>query len=154
VFSRALRNNGWGFPTPSPTSTPLPYTVDPRPQPTVAEPERGTQEGGASAGRGGARRECVFVDEHTCIGCYNCAMIARNTFYMEDAHGRARAFQQKGDSDDVVDEAIAACPVDCIHRVRCRAEWCVGVCGARGERARGEGGRREGGGGRKERVCA
>jgi ferredoxin len=24
-------------------------------------------------------RDCVFVDEHTCIGCYNCAMIARNT---------------------------------------------------------------------------
>ena len=31
-------------------------------------------------GRTGAVvRDCVFVDEHTCIGCYNCAMIARNT---------------------------------------------------------------------------
>ena len=46
--------------------------------------------GQSKAGAGDARvqgegrtdavvRDCVFVDEHTCIGCYNCAMIARNT---------------------------------------------------------------------------
>ena len=32
-------------------------------------------------------------------------------------HGRARVFNQKGDSDDVIQEAIASCPVDCIHDV-------------------------------------
>ena len=26
----------------------------------------------------------VFVDEHACIGCTNCANIAQNTFLMED----------------------------------------------------------------------
>ena len=40
-------------------------------------------------------RAFTFVDEHQCIGCYNCAMIARNTFLIEDTHGRARVFQQK-----------------------------------------------------------
>lgn len=40
-------------------------------------------------------RSLTFVDEHQCIGCYNCAMIARNTFFMEDEHGRARVFRQK-----------------------------------------------------------
>jgi NAD-dependent dihydropyrimidine dehydrogenase PreA subunit len=27
------------------------------------------------------RSQMVYVDEHTCIGCTNCAMIASNTFY-------------------------------------------------------------------------
>lgn len=62
-------------------------------------------------------RALTFVDEHACIGCYNCAMIARNTFLMEDLHGRARVFQQQGDSDEVIEEAILSCPVDCIHAV-------------------------------------
>eukprot|EP00802_Teleaulax_amphioxeia_P010983 Tamp_11013.p1 GENE.Tamp_11013~~Tamp_11013.p1 ORF type:complete len:549 (-),score=91.59 Tamp_11013:322-1893(-) len=62
-------------------------------------------------------RQCLFVDEHTCIGCYNCAMIARNSFLMEPEHGRARVYQQKGDTDEVLQEAIETCPVDCIHSV-------------------------------------
>lgn len=40
----------------------------------------------------------VYVDEATCIGCTNCATIARNTFYMHDEHGRARAFRQGADA--------------------------------------------------------
>ena len=59
----------------------------------------------------------VYVDEGNCIGCTNCAMIARNTFYMDNEHGRARAFRQGGDSDDVINEAISSCPVDCIWYV-------------------------------------
>jgi NAD-dependent dihydropyrimidine dehydrogenase PreA subunit len=36
------------------------------------------------------RQQMVYVDEHTCIGCTNCAMIAQSTFFMDDEHGRAR----------------------------------------------------------------
>ena len=57
----------------------------------------------------------VFVDEVTCIGCTSCATIAPLTFLMEDAFGRARSFNQEGDDDETVAEAIATCPVDCIH---------------------------------------
>ena len=32
----------------------------------------------------------TYVDETTCIGCKNCALVARSTFYMEDDLGRAR----------------------------------------------------------------
>lgn len=39
------------------------------------------------------RAQMVYVDEHTCIGCTNCAMIAQSTFYMNPEHGRARVFQ-------------------------------------------------------------
>ena len=42
------------------------------------------------------RSQHVYVDEHACIGCTNCAMIAQSTFFMHDEHGRARVFQQWG----------------------------------------------------------
>jgi ferredoxin len=59
----------------------------------------------------------VYVDESNCIGCTNCATIARNTFYMNDEHGRARAFRQGADSEEIIDEAVSTCPVDCIWYV-------------------------------------
>lgn len=59
----------------------------------------------------------VYVDEPCCIGCTYCASIARSTFFMEDDHGRARVYNQGGDSLEVIDEAIDSCPVNCIHFV-------------------------------------
>lgn len=63
------------------------------------------------------RQQMVYVDEHTCIGCTNCAMVAQSTFFMNDEHGRARVFQQWGDDDETIQVAIETCPVDCIHYV-------------------------------------
>ncbi|NEP50876.1 ferredoxin [Moorena sp. SIO3A2] len=63
------------------------------------------------------RQKGVYVDEITCIGCKHCAHVARNTFYMEADHGRSRVFRQDGDPEDVIQEAIDTCPVDCIHWV-------------------------------------
>ena len=63
------------------------------------------------------RTQMVYVDEHTCIGCTNCAMIAQSTFFMNDEHGRARVFQQWGDDEETIQIAIETCPVDCIHYV-------------------------------------
>lgn len=63
------------------------------------------------------RQKGVYVDELTCIGCRHCAHVARNTFYIEPEYGRARAIRQDGDSDDVIQEAMDTCPVDCIHWV-------------------------------------
>lgn len=59
----------------------------------------------------------VYVDEHSCIGCTNCACIAKSTFMMEEEHGRARVFLQNGDAAEIIEEAIDTCPVDCIHYV-------------------------------------
>ena len=36
-----------------------------------------------------------YVDEIECIGCMYCAQIARNTFFIEDDAGRARAFARQ-----------------------------------------------------------
>lgn len=67
---------------------------------------------------GGAyRQRGVYVDEATCIGCRHCALVARNTFFIEEGYGRSRVFRQDGDAEDVVQEAIDTCPVDCIHWV-------------------------------------
>ena len=36
---------------------------------------------------------------------------------MEDQHGRARSFNQEGDDEETIREAIGTCPVSCIHFV-------------------------------------
>lgn len=63
------------------------------------------------------RQRGVYVDEITCVGCRNCSHVASNTFFMEPEYGRARAMRQDGDSEDLIQEAIDTCPVDCIHWV-------------------------------------
>ncbi len=66
---------------------------------------------------GMVRQKGVYVDEITCIGCLHCAHVARNTFYIEPDYGRSRVIRQDGDSDELIQEAIETCPVDCIHWV-------------------------------------
>ncbi|MDJ0620998.1 MAG: ferredoxin [Calothrix sp. MO_192.B10] len=63
------------------------------------------------------RQTGVYVDEITCIGCKHCAHVARNTFYIEPDYGRSRVVRQDGDPEEVIQEAIDTCPVDCIHWV-------------------------------------
>ncbi len=63
------------------------------------------------------RQKGVYVDEITCIGCKHCAFVARNTFYIEPDYGRSRVMRQDGDSEEIIQEAIDTCPVDCIHWV-------------------------------------
>jgi ferredoxin len=75
------------------------------PQRSGLEPELG----------GAIRQKGVYVDEITCIGCKHCAHVARNTFYIEPDYGRSRVVRQDGDSEDVIQEAMDTCPVDCIH---------------------------------------
>ncbi|MGL5033519.1 MAG: ferredoxin [Microcystaceae cyanobacterium] len=67
---------------------------------------------------GGLEREKgVYVDEMTCIGCKHCAHVAPNTFFIEPSYGRSRVFNQDGDQEAILQEAMDTCPVDCIHWV-------------------------------------
>ncbi|MDJ0602058.1 MAG: ferredoxin [Crocosphaera sp.] len=77
------------------------------PERTGFEPELGGQ----------LRQKGVYVDEITCIGCKHCAHVAPNTFYIESDYGRSRVYNQDGDEEDTIQEAIDTCPVDCIHWV-------------------------------------
>ena len=63
---------------------------------------------------GELRQNAVFVDETVCIGCGHCAYTARSTFFLEEDYGRARVIAQDGDQEELVQEAIDTCPVDCI----------------------------------------
>jgi ferredoxin len=74
------------------------------PQKTGFEPELG----------GELRQKGAYVDESTCIGCKHCAHTAPNTFYIEQEYGRARVMRQDADPDDLIQEAMDTCPVDCI----------------------------------------
>jgi ferredoxin len=94
------------------------------PQRNGAEPELGgalraiAERSGLEPELGGVyRQRGVYVDEVTCIGCRHCALVARNTFFIEDGYGRSRVFRQDGDAEEIVQEAIDTCPVDCIHWV-------------------------------------
>lgn len=96
----------------------------PTPERSGLEPELGgifrdaPERSGFEPELGGAlRQKGVYVDEITCIGCKHCAHVARNTFYIEPDYGRSRVVRQDGDSEDVIQEAIDTCPVDCIHWV-------------------------------------
>ncbi len=64
---------------------------------------------------GDVRQKGVYVDEVTCIGCKNCVHVASNTFYIENEYGRSRVYNQDGDTEEMIQEAIDTCPVDCIH---------------------------------------
>ncbi|MGK7894714.1 MAG: ferredoxin [Xenococcus sp. (in: cyanobacteria)] len=77
------------------------------PERTGFEPELG----------GVLRQKGAYVDETTCIGCKHCAHTATNTFYIEPDYGRARVFNQDGDPEDLIEEAMDTCPVNCIHWV-------------------------------------
>ncbi len=66
---------------------------------------------------GELRQKGVYVDEVTCIGCKHCAHVAPNTFYIESDYGRSRVYNQDGDEEDTIQEAMDTCPVDCIHWV-------------------------------------
>jgi ferredoxin len=63
------------------------------------------------------RQKGVYVDEIICIGCKYCAQVAHNTFYIEPDYGRSRVVRQDGDSEEIIQEAIDTCPVNCIQWV-------------------------------------
>lgn len=64
-----------------------------------------------------SEERAVFVDEVKCVGCLKCALLAEKTFAIESVHGRARVVGQWADPEDKIQEAIGACPVDCISVV-------------------------------------
>ena len=61
-----------------------------------------------------SEERAVFVDEVKCVGCLKCALFAGKTFAIESVYGRARVVAQWADPEYKIQEAIGACPVDCI----------------------------------------
>jgi ferredoxin len=80
----------------------------------VLEPDISDHSGFEPELGGELRQNAIFVDETVCIGCGHCAYTASSTFFLEQEYGRARVIAQDGDEEDLVQEAIDTCPVDCI----------------------------------------
>lgn len=52
----------------------------------------------------------ITVDEQKCIGCSLCVSIASKTFKMNNNY-KSIVIENPTDKEDVIDEAIASCPV-------------------------------------------
>jgi ferredoxin len=57
----------------------------------------------------------VFIDEEECIGCGTCEEICPEVFKLNEETDKAEVIDQKGAPEDKIEEAIEACPVECIH---------------------------------------
>lgn len=55
-----------------------------------------------------------FVDHDICISCELCVSVAPEVFRMNDDNV-AEVFDPLGASEEMIQEAIDSCPVNCIH---------------------------------------
>lgn len=62
-------------------------------------------------------QQFLYVNTFNCIACRNCLDVAPKTFTWDNFTGRAKVFQQWGDSEEYCDYSVMSCPVDCIHWV-------------------------------------
>mmetsp|Transcript_120656 Transcript_120656/g.235008 ORF Transcript_120656/g.235008 Transcript_120656/m.235008 type:complete len:388 (+) Transcript_120656:36-1199(+) len=59
----------------------------------------------------------VYVNPFNCIACRNCLDVSPKTFGWDNFTGRAKVFNQWGESEEYISCSVQSCPVDCIHWV-------------------------------------
>ena len=57
----------------------------------------------------------VYIDEEECIGCGSCEEICPEVFRLNEDTDKAEVIKPEGGPEDLVEEAMATCPVECIH---------------------------------------
>jgi ferredoxin len=57
----------------------------------------------------------VYVDEEECIGCGSCEEICPDVFVLNEDTEKAEVINPEGGPEDLIEEALEACPVECIH---------------------------------------
>jgi ferredoxin len=55
-----------------------------------------------------------YVDQDACISCGLCVTTAPEVFRMDD-NNLATVYDPEGAPEDIIQQAIDGCPVDCIH---------------------------------------
>ena len=56
----------------------------------------------------------VCINEEECIGCGACEGICPEVFELDNEKGKAVVIKPEGGPEDLIEEAIEACPVSCI----------------------------------------
>ncbi|HOS98227.1 MAG TPA: ferredoxin [Deltaproteobacteria bacterium] len=57
----------------------------------------------------------VYLNEEDCIGCGMCQDICPEVFRLNEDRNVAEVIRPEGGPEDLIDEAIESCPVECIH---------------------------------------
>ncbi|UCE34089.1 MAG: ferredoxin [Deltaproteobacteria bacterium] len=57
----------------------------------------------------------VYVDDEECIGCGSCEEICPDVFVLNEDTEKAEVINPEGGPEDLIEEAMEACPVECIH---------------------------------------
>lgn len=56
----------------------------------------------------------VSIDEEECIGCGSCEEICPEVFKLNEDTDKAEVIKPEGGPEELIEEAIDTCPVDCI----------------------------------------
>jgi ferredoxin len=57
----------------------------------------------------------VVIDMDECMGCEACVELCSEVFAFNEAEEKAEVIKPEGGSEDCIEEAMDACPVECIH---------------------------------------
>ena len=57
----------------------------------------------------------VYIDEEECIGCASCEEICAEVFRLNEDTEKAEVIKPEGGPEDLIEEAMETCPVECIH---------------------------------------
>ena len=57
----------------------------------------------------------VYIDEEECIGCGSCEEICPEVFKLNEDIEKAVVIMPEGGPEDLIEEAMETCPVECIH---------------------------------------
>lgn len=57
----------------------------------------------------------VYIDEEECIGCGSCEEICPEVFKLNEETEKAEFIKPEGSPEELIEEAIETCPVECIH---------------------------------------
>ena len=57
----------------------------------------------------------AYIDEEECIGCGSCEEICPEVFKLNEDTDKAEVIKPEGGPEDLIEEAMTTCPVECIH---------------------------------------
>lgn len=57
----------------------------------------------------------IYIHEEECIGCGSCEEICPEVFKLNEDTDKAEVIKPEGGPEDLIEEAMTTCPVECIH---------------------------------------